>query len=238
MRIARALLSFALILTATPAAARPFRVSDIPNGDKNTCLNCHGDTKGSTRTDFGSDAQTYLEGPSPVQQQHVTWAPLCPLDSDGDGWTNGKELGDPDCTWKAGDPSPNAYVFNPGEPSSHPPPVCGNGKLDADEPCEGAMMSKTDCLEESAGDGQLGCTEKCRFDYSACSMPPDAQVDPGSDDPSPSVEEGCGVAGAGGRQGDPGALLLLFGLAAARAINSMVSAGSTSRPRRGSPRSR
>ena len=27
---------------------------------------------------------------------------MCGLDSDGDGRTNGQELGDPDCTWKPG----------------------------------------------------------------------------------------------------------------------------------------
>ena len=31
-----------------------------------------------------------------------SWAALCPLDSDGDGFTNGEELGDPDCVWVAG----------------------------------------------------------------------------------------------------------------------------------------
>jgi len=30
---------------------------------------------------------------------------LCQTDSDGDGRTNGQELGDPQCTWKLGDKS-------------------------------------------------------------------------------------------------------------------------------------
>ncbi|CAI2727279.1 unnamed protein product [Schistosoma spindalis] len=32
-----------------------------------------------------------------------SWSLLCPLDSDGDGFTNGQELGDPKCQWKIGD---------------------------------------------------------------------------------------------------------------------------------------
>jgi hypothetical protein len=207
-------LAFALFITTSHASARPFRVADIPNGSERTCLNCHGDTKGSTRTDFGSDAQTYLGGPGAVQQQHVDWTPLCPLDSDGDGWTNGKELGDPDCTWKAGDPDPKAFTFNPGDENSHPFPICGNGKLDADEPCEGTLMSATSCMEEDAGEGQLGCTEKCAFDYSGCSMPPGASPYPEGE--FEEGEEGCGVAEAGAPASGGAGVAILVGIALAR----------------------
>ncbi|GFR83808.1 temptin precursor, partial [Elysia marginata] len=33
---------------------------------------------------------------------------LCLVDSDGDGRSNGQELGDPDCSWRVGDESPEA----------------------------------------------------------------------------------------------------------------------------------
>jgi len=38
------------------------------------------------------------------------------MDSDGDGLSNGEELGDPGCTWKAGDKSPSteAKISHPG----------------------------------------------------------------------------------------------------------------------------
>jgi hypothetical protein len=40
---------------------------------------------------------------------------LCKQDSDNDGKNNGEELGDPDCTWKAGDvPSRTVNITNPG----------------------------------------------------------------------------------------------------------------------------
>lgn len=221
MRFIFVLSAVALILSpAAVAEARPFRVGDIPNGDKNGCLNCHGDTKGSTRTDFGSDAQNFLEGPGGVQLQHVNWTPLCPLDSDGDGWTNGKELGDPDCTWQSGDPNPNAFVWNPGNPNSHPLPVCDNGKLDADEPCEGSMMSATDCASEGAGEGMLGCTADCKFDYSACSELPGSMTSSGGPELDTSdTEGGCNSTGGGPTPGGGAtALMAAFGLAMGRFI--------------------
>jgi hypothetical protein len=211
------LIGLSLGLSAAVAEARPFRVGDIPNGDKKTCLNCHGDTKGITRTDFGSEAQNFLEGAGGVQMQHVNWAPLCPLDSDGDGWTNGRELGDPDCVWKLGDPNPKAYVFNPGDPNSHPLPVCGNGKLDADEPCEGSMMSATDCASEEAGDGALGCTADCRFDYSGCSELPGQMTSSGGPPLGPDdAEGGCNSTGGGAPGGGAAALVTALGLAIGR----------------------
>ena len=42
------------------------------------------------------------------------------MDSDGDGGSNGAELGDPDGIWVVGDPDP-ANPFAPGDPESTPP---------------------------------------------------------------------------------------------------------------------
>ena len=41
------------------------------------------------------------------------WSAICNLDSDGDGKTNGEELGDPNCVWTKGE-TPN------GPATSHP----------------------------------------------------------------------------------------------------------------------
>ncbi|KAK4469832.1 hypothetical protein MN116_007344 [Schistosoma mekongi] len=44
-----------------------------------------------------------------------SWSVLCPLDSDGDGFTNGQELGDPKCQWKIGDiPERTFNITHPG----------------------------------------------------------------------------------------------------------------------------
>ena len=43
------------------------------------------------------------------------WTRVCRLDSDGDGKTNGQELGDPNCTWKPGmRPVRSQAVSHPG----------------------------------------------------------------------------------------------------------------------------
>ena len=40
---------------------------------------------------------------------------MCRLDSDGDGQTNGEELGDPDCSWTTGStPSRSNDLSHPG----------------------------------------------------------------------------------------------------------------------------
>ena len=55
---------------------------------------------------------------------------LCQKDSDGDGRTNGVELGDPDCVWKPGD--------EPAQPAqSHPGVVDQPSTQPLDDPCAG-----------------------------------------------------------------------------------------------------
>ena len=44
------------------------------------------------------------------------------LDADGDGATNGEELGDPDGTWQQGDANPEGEIFFPWDAESTPPP--------------------------------------------------------------------------------------------------------------------
>ncbi|XP_065180661.1 temptin-like isoform X2 [Sycon ciliatum] len=44
-----------------------------------------------------------------------SWAAVCSMDSDGDGLTNGMELGDPDCTFPAGQtPARTTALSHPG----------------------------------------------------------------------------------------------------------------------------
>lgn len=187
------LATIACVSLSFPVQARPFRVDDIPNGSKFTCLNCHGDTKASYNTDFGSDARTYLiPNGGAVSTQHIEWAPLCPLDSDRDGWTNGEELGDPNCVWKPGDPNPKGLITNPGVYESAPPPVCGSGQLEANEACDGDLFAETNCKFVGAGEGTLACTADCKFDYSGCSAPPGSTPIPNPSGSS-SADGGCAM---------------------------------------------
>jgi len=78
--------------------ARLFRVTQIPNGNRFQCSNCHINPGGGGKlTPFGDDVQNFLSN------SNVQWGPeFANLDSDNDGFTNGQELLDPDGTWSIG----------------------------------------------------------------------------------------------------------------------------------------
>ncbi|MFA7419572.1 MAG: T9SS type A sorting domain-containing protein [Melioribacteraceae bacterium] len=100
--------------------ARDFRVNQIPNGAKFSCANCHvSPAGGGARNAFGQKVeQSFLDN-----QGNVKWsAALAAFDSDGDGFTNGQELQDPNGVWKIGQANPGASsaVANPGDKNSKP----------------------------------------------------------------------------------------------------------------------
>ena len=77
-----------LLLAAVAAVASPSFVSQLPFGEVNSCLNCHLDAQpvdGQDLNPFGRDFQ------AAGKQWNET---LALLDSDGDGCSNGVELGD------------------------------------------------------------------------------------------------------------------------------------------------
>ncbi len=45
---------------------------------------------------------------------------------------------------------------------------CGNGRIDGDEQCDGAMLTQVDCMALGLGAGPLKCNLDCTFDLSAC----------------------------------------------------------------------
>ncbi len=92
-----------MLITAESVFARSSYVSRIPNGSVYSCATCHDDSM--DLNGFGNA----FSG---------TWdASLATRDSDGDGFSNGTELGDPNGT---GTPTPSAQVTNPGDPASKP----------------------------------------------------------------------------------------------------------------------
>jgi hypothetical protein len=116
------LLAFGLtsLSFAPQALAFSNRVGMIPNGQVFGCANCHISAGGGgPRNPFGLSVSAITQGNSSV----VFWsAALAAQDSDGDGFTNGEELGDPEGD---GTPTPGAQVTNPGNPASFPevPPI-------------------------------------------------------------------------------------------------------------------
>lgn len=121
--------SIAIVLTAifvggwlvADAEARGFRLDKVPNVPAG-CNTCHTTGGGTPRNSFG----LALEALVTPNGREVFWGPeLAALDSDGDGFTNGQELGDPAGTWQEGNERPgNAdETTHPGDPDSHPPEV-------------------------------------------------------------------------------------------------------------------
>lgn len=115
------LAGLAILASTSPTFARSFRPGMIPNGNVKGCANCHvNPSGGGTRTPFGNDVFAIVKGSSATP----FWGPdLAKKDSDGDGFTNGQELGDPEGT---GTPFSGAQVTNPGQASNKPvekPPV-------------------------------------------------------------------------------------------------------------------
>ena len=93
-------------VVADEAAARSKRVGQVPGGSAASCNTCHTDGGGSPLNPFGMEiAANFLTAAGAAGD--VIWGPeLAALDSDGDGASNGAELGDPEGTWVVGDPDP------------------------------------------------------------------------------------------------------------------------------------
>ena len=95
------------MLVPAPASARPEYQARIPHG---ACDRCH-IVPGGPRNPFGLD----------VQRLRPNWQSLYDLDSDGDGFTNGQELGDPYGEWPGQSAGP--MLSEPGDAGSFPQPV-------------------------------------------------------------------------------------------------------------------
>ncbi|ETW03177.1 hypothetical protein H310_05594 [Aphanomyces invadans] len=94
---------------AAQAVAFPSFVAQVPNGDKVAGVGAIGHVNpagGGARNAFG---QAFARA-------GTKWTPeLCQADSDGDGATNGEELGDPCCTWKVGATLSTTTATHPGK---------------------------------------------------------------------------------------------------------------------------
>ncbi|MBI2502453.1 MAG: hypothetical protein HYW07_04365 [Candidatus Latescibacteria bacterium] len=118
------LIAVALLAAGSRAEARAQRPGQIPNGGVKSCANCHvSSAGGGPRNLFGQMVEANFLSSAGFSGR-VQWGPeLAKQDADGDGATNGEELGDPEGLWKAGDADPGeaVAVTLPGDPNSHPP---------------------------------------------------------------------------------------------------------------------
>jgi hypothetical protein len=199
---------------APEADARSFRLNQIPNNPAQ-CLTCHASFGGSARDAFGLDVEATMTGGS-VSSANVDWSAIFDLDSDGDGFTNGEELGDPNGTWTIGAARPPGPFYDPGDAADFP--ECGNDVIDAvnDEVCDGTDLGGATCTSEGFTGGNLACTGSCTLDTSGCAndpapdggvpdAAPDATPDTGAPDqgsadtgaPEPDASTGAPDAGVG-----------------------------------------
>jgi hypothetical protein len=169
------------LFAATQADARPFRVSQIPNAPAG-CGTCHVSVGGGgARNAFGQDVEATLVG-TPIFSADVDWSAIYNTDSDGDGFTNGEELGDPNGNWSIGSASPSGPTYEPGNASDLPD--CGNNVIDAvnGEDCDGTDLDGETCVSQGFVQGTLACDSQCAFDTSACS---NSMPDAGPTDATP-----------------------------------------------------
>ena len=170
----------AALMVAQPSQveARNFRIGQIPNSAFG-CQICHVGANGGSRNAFGADVEFNLSQPGPSGD--AQWALVFALDSDGDGFSNGEELGDPEGAWLLGSPDPPGGATNPGDPDDFPidPEACGNGLIDRGEQCDGDDLGDRSCAAEGFDGGTLVCDGRCRLDTSACAECGDDRLDPG-----------------------------------------------------------
>ena len=103
-----------LLIAKAKTDAHPWRIAQIPNGNRFGCLNCHHSSYGGSRNSFGLLVGTVVGKGSNAS----FWSgELAAKDSDGDGYSNGEELGDSDGNGK---PINTAKITNPGDSRSKP----------------------------------------------------------------------------------------------------------------------
>jgi hypothetical protein len=75
---------------------------------------------GAYRNDFGHQVEETLTEPG--RNGDVQWDKIYHMDADGDGYTNGEELGDPNGDWEIGDPDPSGPISHPAKENKTPTP--------------------------------------------------------------------------------------------------------------------
>lgn len=116
MRIIYTIFATLIIMTSILQSKSGF-VSQIPNGNKFSCITCHPNGNYGQFNDFGKATKSFLSSGK------INWGEaFALLDSDGDGFSNGVELQDSQGIWKQGENAPGdiGLVTNPGDANSFP----------------------------------------------------------------------------------------------------------------------
>lgn len=195
------------VCIASAAHARGYRIDQVPGGYALDCAMCHFLDRFTRLTVMGLDTREHLlfreDYPPEVadrifigDQGNVDWATLALIDSDGDGYTNGEELGDPAGLFMPDDPQPDFPFTRPDLPDDFP---CGSGTIEGPEQCDVDAFGGLRCADFGWPGGRLTCRDDCTIDLRRCNTCGDGVVDPGEicDGPPP-VEAVCpdGTVGA------------------------------------------
>lgn len=156
----RMVLAAAFLTSTSSLAFSSFR-SEVPNGASNSCQTCHTRAGGgSPWNSFGNALITSNGGEADnsgsvdaFAAAFIWWdQSLCNADSDGDGQSNGQELGDPDCIWTGGAAARSTDIGSPGDSSvqSADPDGANSGDGGGGDPDAGG--------DGPAGDAPGGCS--------------------------------------------------------------------------------
>ncbi len=154
------LAAVAVLFVSFDAQAKSFRVQQIPNASQFNCDTCHEPGNTGYVNPFGVQVLSHLSGGD------VKWEEMWNLDADGDGYTNGEEMGDPNGTWRIGMPNPSFRATHPGYADQN---LCNNGILSDNEACDGNELRGETCESQGYATGGLGCNALCQYDVSNCS---------------------------------------------------------------------
>jgi len=192
----------AVAMTAAPASAKSAFPDYIP-AEPDGCETCHISTKPfATWNDFGVDVRDTLTAGA---NGFPDWSAVCNLDSDGDGFTNGQELGDPNCQWVFGAPFTPPPHTAPGDAADAPQPV-------AEEPPDAAPEPAPEAAPEPAPEAAPEPAPEAAPEPGPEPMP---EMAPDAGTPPPATDDsGCASASSGpSTLGLIALLLALMGLA-------------------------
>lgn len=196
--------------------ARTHRVDQIPNGQEFECTTCHVGPnpvqnlqEDGPRNDFGQQVEDNLIGSA--ASGDVDWLGVYDMDADGDGYTNGEELGDPMGEWVQGDAPPQDYEpSHPAEADDTPDfQGCDDGEVFNPETDECEAIDEGEPDAGGGGEADAGSGEDAGS----------GDGDDGTDDGMGAGEDdrGCASTGSGGVPVGFGlSILVVIGLATLR----------------------
>jgi len=119
-----AFLALSILISIQSSYSKEIFLIQVPNTSKFSCNTCHTNGGGTPRNPFGLDVKKNLSN------NKINWTALSKLDSDGDGYTNGVELQDPNGTYITGGANPGNIdlVTRPGDKNNLPTSVIENGE--------------------------------------------------------------------------------------------------------------